>query len=342
MHRFLAIATFLVFLSCGPSVGSPVGKSPTAILDSFSLSVPELGGSADPVSPTPTDEARHALPYGCDKFEVVVMKDGRTRHRRLRKRWTAADQKRFSRLVRMVAREMGADPALIGLWSMRESSHNPNAIHVLNPDLESSRVSWRKYRWDPDRAEQLERAMASSSARDDAYWKAKAELSRIQTFRDNPYFDHVIDHRVVLPDGTKYTSSRSSWAYGYGAFGFNPTYFLPTWDPTMPPWVFCDAYGIPAIVTAIWSARKHQRECEAQGFGGSYLVVNRRYSSGHCRDRGSERAFERRARSAGIVPGDRAELGSRWPASSTDRQEIVRHMVDRARRENILEGEGEP
>ena len=130
--------------------------------------------------------------------------------------------------------------------------------------------------------------------------------------------------------------SSSRWSYGYGPFGFNPTYFLPLWDVDAPPWVFCNDDGIAAIVTAVWAARRAQRECRQEGYGDSYEAVNRRFSSGSCRPRPERAAFFRkRARSWGINPASKAKLGKRWPASS-DRAALLDHMRQRASEEGLL------
>lgn len=277
------------------------------------------------------------FPYACERFEVRLREDGRAWHRRLRRRWTEADRKRFRELVELVAEEMGADPRLLTLWALRESTYNPYAIHVLNPDLEASAASWRRHRWDPERAAELEARMDELGAQDPGYWTAKAELARISRFRDNRWYEARAEVEVVLPDGERRTQTTSYWGYGYGPFGFNPTHFLPTWEAADPPWVFCNHDGIAAIVTAVWAARSHQRECESLGFGGSYEVVNRRFSSGHCQPRPSRAAgFRKRARRRGLDVRARAKLGGRWPAETSDRRQILEHMRIKAEAAGLL------
>ena len=111
---------------------------------------------------------------------------------------------------------------------------------------------------------------------------------------------------------------------------------MPLWDVTAPPWVFCNDDGIAAIVTAVWAARRAQRECRQEGYGESYEAVNRRFSSGSCRPR-PERAtfFRERARAWGINPASKAKLGKRWPDTS-DRAALVAHMRERASQEGLL------
>ncbi len=284
-----------------------------------------------------------AVPYVCERFELRVRADGRVWHKRLRHAWTEADRKRFRELVEMVARELGADPKLLTLWALRESTYNPYAIHVLDPDVEASTASWRRHRWDPERAAELEAVMTELGARDPGYWTAKAELARISRFRDNAHYDARIDYEVVGRDGSRSAGQRSVWSYGYGPFGFNPTYFLPTWDAKAPPWVFCDDDGLAAIVTAVWAAREHQRECAALGYGNSNEVVNRRFSSGHCelRPRRAQK-FRKRARARGINPDARAKLGDRWPAQTSDRAQLLAHLHAQAVERGLLSRYAEP
>src|SRR5690606_6240642 len=259
------------------------------------------------------------IPYACERFELRVRDDGRVWHKRLRRSWTDEDRQRFRKLVVMVADELGADPRLLTLWALRESTYNPYAIHVLDPDVEASTASWRRHRWNPERAAELEALMTELGARDPGYWTAKAGLARISRFRDNSHYETPIESELVTTDGTRTPDQRSAWGYGYGPFGFNPTYFVPTWDATAPPWVFCNDDGLAAIVTAIWAAREHQRECAGLGFGDSYEVVNRRFSSGHCAPRpGRAQKFHARAQARGIDPEARAKLGDRWPADHSD------------------------
>ncbi|MCA9681017.1 MAG: hypothetical protein KC457_02390 [Myxococcales bacterium] len=282
------------------------------------------------------------LPFVCERFEVRMRETpgayGQlTWHKRLRRSWTAADRERYRDLVAMVADEMGADPRLLTLWALRESTYNPYAIHVLDPDLEASVSSWRQHRWDEDRAHELEGIMAELGARDPGYWQAKAELAKISRFRDNRHYDARIEFDVVDREGRRTAQSTSYWGFGYGPFGFNPTYYLPIWDAEAPPWVFCNDDGIAAIVTAVWAAREQQRECESLGYGDSYEVVNRRFSSGHCNPRpGWASRFRKRARGRGIDPDASAKLGKRWPADSSDRSTVITHMRAKAAAAGLL------
>ena len=169
------------------------------------------------------------------------------------------------------------------------------------------------------------------------YWRAKAELARISIFKDNAFFDDEVEYDVVLPSGERIRDRRSQWAFGYGPFGFNPNYFLPYWDAEAPPWIFCNDDGLIAIISAIWAARSQQKECVAQGFGDSYEVVNRRFSSGHCRPRESRaHLFRKRARSVGLDPSRRARLGKKWPEQTANREAILDHMRRKASMKGLL------
>lgn len=289
------------------------------------------------VQTTTSSEARiFELPYQCEDFEVVVNKKGKLRHRRLRHKWTQADRTRFKNLVVMIAKEMGADPRLLRLWALRESTYNPHAIHVLNPDLHAADRSWERHRYTPEKAARLEAVMRKAGAKKKNYWKAKAELSRLTRFAENTYFFSEVEFDLVYADGSRAKERTSRWSYGYGPFGFNPTYFLPLWDTKAPPWVFCNDDGIAAIVTAVWAARRAQRECRQEGYGESYEAVNRRFSSGSCRPRPERAAyFRKRARAWGLNPSGKAKLGKRWPDSS-DRTALVAHMRGLAKEQGLF------
>lgn len=289
----------------------------------------------DPARPPPTLSAFDAG-NRCERFRLTFDDEGRPRYRRLRRTWSAADRRRFASLVNLVANEMGADPRLFRAWAMRESSYRPHALHVLDPDVEAATAAWRRLRYSPTEEAELQRVLASVSARDPAYWEAKARLHRVRTFRDNAFLDAVIPLDVLLPDGRTSQGSEHAWAFGYGAFGFNPAYFVPVWDARAPPWVFCQDDGLVAIITAVWVARAAKRECEAQGLPGSYAVVDRRFSRGHCGPVGPHAKFRQRARGFGLDPDENARLGRKWPRARTDRAEIHGYMRQRAVEEGLL------
>ena len=290
-----------------------------------------------PGSAAPVSSRRPRVPYRCEEFHVELREDGRPRFRRHRRPWGAADQARFRRLLTLVAQEMGAEPRLLHLWALRESSYRPDAIHLLNPDRRASIRAWERFRWTEEKERTLRGFLQRDRKRGPAYYRARADLARILTFRDNPYYDDEVTYTVRLPGGARVRESRSRWAYGYGPFGFNPAYFLPVWDATAPPWIFCEADGIVAAVTAIWAARRAAADCRALGFGDSYEVVNRRFSGGRCTPRGRlDERFRSRARARGLDPSARARLGKRWPRTSTDRGQLLAHLTARAREAGLL------
>lgn len=272
----------------------------------------------------------------CEGFRVQVGEDGRPRHKRERKPWTKVDRDRFRALVAMVAREMGAEPRLFQAWAMRESTYRPSALHVLNPDVNGATTAWRKYAYDADEEARLEAELAQTDATEGRYWKLKGKLSRLRRFKGNPHLYAEVEYDRVTPDGDVSRARGSAWAFGYGPFGFNPAYFVQVWDSKAPPWIFCHDDGVPAIVTAIWAARAHQRECEAAGVGGSYLVLNRRLGRGHCEEPNPESGFVRRLGRMGLDATRRAKLGKAHPADTTDRTELLELLRAKAREQGLL------
>ncbi|MCB9716486.1 MAG: hypothetical protein H6712_21675 [Myxococcales bacterium] len=281
-------------------------------------------------------------PNRCEGLQVQIDEEGRHRYKRVRRPWTEADRTRFAELVTLVAKEMDADPRLIRAWAMRESTYRPHAMHVLNPDIEAATAAWQRFHYSPAEEAQLQALMERVTAQDPEYWQAKARLHQVQTFRDNPYLDDVVMLEVIAPDGSVSEGSEPAWAFGYGPFGFNPAYFVPVWDSRAPPWVFCDDDGLVAIITAVWAARTAQRECDAQGFGGSYASVNRRFSQGHCGEVGERASFRARAHRMGLDPDARAKLGRKWPRRGTDRGELLRVMRHKAVAAGLLTARGRP
>lgn len=275
-------------------------------------------------------------PDACERFLVRVDERGHRQHRRIRKPWTRADQERFRGLVDLVATELGADPRLFRAWSLRESTYRPSAIHVLNPDVEGATAAWRRYDFAPEEERMLVGDLERLDARAPEYWRKKAALRRLQTFRDNAYFRDVIEYDLELPNGATSRDVSSIWAFGYGPFGFNPTYYLPLWDANSPPWVFCGDDGLVSIVTAIWAAREHQQECSQLGVGDSYIVVNRRFGSGHCVQGRMDDLFRERLEKLEVDPDARARLGSKWPRATTKREDLLQHLRTRARDKGLL------
>ena len=158
--------------------------------------------SVEGVEP-PVRPERVELPYQCEDFEVVVSDKGKLRHRRLRHEWTQEDRQRFKKLVELVADEMGADPRLLRLWALRESTYNPHAIHVLNPDLRAADRSWERHRYTPEKEARLQAVMKKAGAKKKAYWSARSDLARLKRFAENQYFDDLVEYDLVYADGTR-------------------------------------------------------------------------------------------------------------------------------------------
>lgn len=272
----------------------------------------------------------------CESFRVLVDDKGNPRHRRLRKPWSKSDQQRFRGLVGMVAQEMGAEPRLLQAWALRESTYRPSALHVLNPDVQGATNAWRKYAYDEGEESRLVEIMERSDAQSSKYWDAKGKLARIRRFKGNPHLFARVRYDQVGPDGEVTPASGSAWAFGYGPFGFNPAYFVQVWDAKAPPWVFCESDGLAAIVTAIWSARAHQRECAAAGFGDSYLVLNHRLGRGHCAPPDPESNIIKRLARVGLDANKRARLGRAHPQASTDRTELLAKLRRLATERGLL------
>ncbi len=333
MQRTGLLVGLTLFEACGnPPPKLEAWPKPKATVTSSARSV-SLRHDLPHLSMTSTYGAQRSA---CEDFRVVVDEKGRTRHRRLRKPWTQVDRDRFRGLVTMVAQEMGAEPRLFHAWSMRESTYRPSALHVLNPDVNGATTAWRKYAYDAHEEARLEAALAETDATDGQYWKIKGKLARLRRFKGNQHLYAEVEYDRVAPDGETTRSRGSAWAFGYGPFGFNPAYFVQVWDSKAPPWVFCHADGIPAIVTAIWAARAHQRECEATGVGGSYLVLNRRLGRGHCEQPNPHSGFVRRLGRLGLDATKRAKLGKKHPAESTDRAALLELLRTRARERGLL------
>lgn len=361
MGRSLLLGCIIVVVSCAPDEAP---SDDIALVETDPRAAPSDTPAMEPTSPpdAPADDraddravreaspsndpvlvasdasasAPRAEPNRCERLRLQVDEHGRRRFQRIRSNWSAADKQRFGRLVGLVAEEMGADPRLIRAWAMRESSYHPRAMHVLNADIEAATAAWQRLHYSPKEEAELQTVMADLGARDRGYWKAKARLHQVQTFRSNPHLDALLFFEVVTADGERSSGSEPAWTFGYGPFGFNPAYFVPVWDARAPPWVFCSDDGLVAIITAVWAARAAQRECEGQGFAGSYAAVNRRFSSGHCGTVPANSSFHARARRLGLDPDARAKLGRRWKRGETDRAEILRQMRRKAVDQDLL------
>lgn len=215
---------------------------------------------------------------------------------------TIAEQNRTKDLIRVVAKEMGADPDMFLIWALRESSYRWFKRHQLNPDMEAARTAWKKHRPSETRERELTEML---EAKPD--WSAKAELDRITIYRDNPTY-----------------AAAWRWSTGYGLYGMQPVYHVKRWDPNAAPELLCDP--VVATIVAIWAARAGKSICSSTGHGDSYQVVNRIFSTGHCTPGVHEDRFAIRAQRRGLDYLETAQLGSKWPQATTDRAEVLAHM----------------
>lgn len=227
------------------------------------------------------------------------------RHKRNRFHRKRSDQRRTRELIRLVTREMGADRAaqyLVDMIAFHESSWNPEAIHILNRDLQANLDAWEHFSYDPVREERLEEKIRTTSAKSKGYWKLRAQLADVQLYKGNPYWDSQLEYRHRIPErklhgevteALEVTERRSVWAYGYGLFGMNSVLYMHVFDQTAPPWVLCGDEGIVAVVTAVWALREQQSSCaylsgkdpDKYGTdGGNARGVVRRFARGHCSD----------------------------------------------------------
>lgn len=271
---------------------------------------------ATPVAVAQPGDAWKTYPNACETFTVIEgaarvrnKKTGKMeypiRFRRNRFNRKRGDQRRTRELIRLVAREMGADEAgqyLVDMIAHHESSWNPEAIHILNRDLDKNLEAWEHFSYDAGREMQLQQKLRTTSAKSKEFWKIKAELADLRMYKGNPFWNAQLEYVHKIPERTlhgetteamEFTERRSVWGYGYGLFGMNSVLYMHVFDKTAPPWVLCGDEGIVAVVTAIWALREQQSDCayltgknpERWGTdGGNARGVVHRFASGHCGD----------------------------------------------------------
>jgi hypothetical protein len=282
--------------------------------------------------------------------------NGKIRHRRARYERSKGDIRNTKALIALVASEMGVKhPRFFVDLALHESSWNPEAIHILNPDQEANRRSWERHTYTTEHAQRLERVVSSTSSTEKKHWQAKARLRRIKRYRDNTHwFDDVQVNHVIaprtLPDGRvlpeeTIAQRRNAWGFGYGLYGHNPVLWLPYWDKNAPPWSLCDHEGIVATITQVWAARTATKQCASlsskdpdrwSSDGHTYQAALRRLARGKC-DPATLGSSWRKIMVRSSVPWDAAtNFGSRFPRDTTDREEIVQHMLDKARDAGLL------
>lgn len=337
MKKLLLLLTVLV--GCGQSM-------PAAEIIDDQNSYNQMGySSPSEISPDKTSKGIWDVANVCDTFERRVTKDNKSRYRRIRVPWTKEDRKRTKQLAKTIAQEMGADPRYLLLAMARGSGYNPHAIHILNPDIEAHVNAYKKFRWSEKKEKRLAEIVSAGpqSYSDKRYYKAKRDLRRVQTYKDNPYYEQRVTYDVVMPNGDRYKESMPVFNYGTGPLDMNSVYFVKHWDKNSPPWIFCSHQGIPAFITMIWALRKSQKECISlekqgklpEGTGNTWGVIDRRYAVGRCKE--PSQKFVNRAKKRGLDPNGKARLGKKWPRETTNRQEILEHMINKAKEQGLID-----
>lgn len=327
-----------------------------------------------PKAPTPVPVLTNPYmdyPNMCETFTVFEGTiDKRTHRAKVRFKRNRFNRKRSERyrsrdLVRLVAKEMGASEALLQMIAHHESTWNPEAIHILNPDLEANQKAWEKYSYHPSDEKALELQLSTTSKQDPVYYDRKRKLSQMRLYKGNPFWGAKLAYDYVMPEETfeggevkpeeRLKEWRNVWGYGYGLYGMNGILFTHMWDKEAPPWILCGDEGIVATVVAVWSLRKAQRECdnlsakdpEKYGTeGGTYEAVIFRFARGKCPTKKSKRLgkawrklmaeykpHEKNGKTVGIDFTARAELGEKkFPRWKT-------HMYGGKRRTTYLKDE---
>lgn len=315
----LALSLFFMI-----SAGTDPVQAETTDSDSLSSFIKELPKSEvaevvadepeevveDPVDLDPNTALDQYISLCEERIDRVELDEKGNIIEKKRRKFTQAEQREVRRHIGIVAREMGADPKLLWIWALRESSYRPYKRHRLNPDQEAAYTAWQRFRHTDAREQHYRDIMKKSSAKDGTndFWKAKAALHRTLVYKDNPTYE-----------------ARWRWSTGYGLYGMQPIYHVKRWDRNAPPEILCDP--VVATVTAVWAARTIRDNCVSMGFPGTYETVNRGYSSGHCKLRpGWSKYFQRRAERAGLDASELAQLGKAWPKKTTDRDEVLAHM----------------
>lgn len=224
-----------------------------------------------------------AFPNVCESFTVVEgtrrirKKNGHLgypiNYRRNRYKRTFSDQRRTRELIRFVAKEMGADlegQYLLDMIAFHETSWNPEAIHILNGDLDANQKAWERHSYSPVRERHLESALEKADARERQYWKLKSELADARLYKPNQYWKARLRYTHQIPERTirgetvpahSWEDHRSVWAFGYGLYGMNAVLYTHFIGRDAPPWVLCSDEGIVATVVAVWALREQQATC---------------------------------------------------------------------------------
>jgi len=335
--------------SLSPRVSKPVTEtSETQIkseADRNNSTVSDLDSEPDNSASAPNPWTNY--PNACETFTVIQSskrvrgKKGKwhypIRYKRNRYHRSREDRVRTRKLVKMVAEEMGVKhPEFFDAFALHESTWNPEAIHILNPDLEANHRAWERHTYNRAKEKKLTERLSKANARKKEFWKIKAELADTRMYKGNTHWDDRLAYDYVIPAHTvkidgeetlleeqRVRQSQTVWGFGYGLYGMNAVGFVRMWDREAPPWVLCGDEGIVATIVAVWAARNAVQECNALSArnpdkwgkeGGTYKGAVRRVGRGHCSDRRLGKVWRRLFKEFNSVPWDSpADFGDKWP-----------------------------
>lgn len=331
-NRILSFVFALLCGSCDAEISTQAIPSPTEVEDFIPLRV-------IPYSPTTAlqggNPSRWDFPNECETFEIVEGKAGSVRYRRKRFPRSRGDRENVLQTIRAVGQEMGVSRSGIAMLEMiarHESSVEPRAVHVLNPDLEANSGAWSKFSYSAEKEAALRESLDNPSHPN--HWKAKAQFRKISLYRNNEYWNSRVE---VSRRGNNsiVAESRSVWEFGYGLYGMNAVLYTHVFSREAPPWVLCADHGIVATITAIWAIREQQQSCirlsaknpERYGSdGGSLRSLIHRWGSGRCGQGTPGKAWER----VRTIPWETyPKFGKKYPRGSGDSYEIYQQIRNR-------------
>jgi len=283
-----------------------------------------------PAVPAPPSNPWVNYPNVCETFNII---QSTTRVRGKKKKWhypvrykrnrykrAYSERRRTRKLVEFVAEEMGVTrPEFFAAFAMHESTWNPEAIHILNPDLQANQRAWTRHTYTRAEEFELEEKLAKADAQKREYWRIKSQLADIRLYKGNTHWhdrlaydyiipEHTIAQHTMKVDGEKQiipeqiipeqiipeqimVQSQNVWGFGYGLYGHYSVGYVKNWDSKAPPWILCAEEGILATIVQVWAARANTAECDALTAknpekwgtdGGSYRGVLRRLAKGRC------------------------------------------------------------
>lgn len=360
-------------------------KTETSINEAANVVLPHI----KPTVATVTTNPWHDYENACETFTViegtkrVKNKQGQrvwpVRHKRNRYKRKRSDQYRTRNLIKMIVKEMGGDAdaqRVVSMIAMHETSWNPEAIHILNPDLEANQKAFARHSYNRSNELAIEARMrqVSQKTNKDGYYDLKARLHDIRVYKDNPHWEDELQYIYKIPEreyqgeqlpASEWKDSRSVWAFGYGLFGMNAVLFTHLWDHEAPPWILCGDEGIEATIAAVWALRRNQTECdnlteqdsEKWGSdGGSARGVVRRFGRGRCSDKRLGKAWQKLMAEIDIDWDSHPDFGTKFPAYKrhmrggkwrwtkdenkkyirADREKILAHMREKATAKKLL------